>query len=538
MSVFDELGDTAAVETTFNTMRDLHLSLSQESMDLYVSSSVFAGKPEQAAEAFLAGDVNRGVSLSKGTQELLLESLNFQGRHEHAVQVFERLESLGESPFSTFVQGQMVVAFKMLGEDQIALRRMAQLTENAKRVSTRPLNAVLRAQAAVAPDLVKDLFDVMIRRRCEPDETSFCILFESLASRTSGEEDIKAALSQMQATGIVAGEKTAEALASTFIDMGQVNRGLLVLEDATRRGLKPQLHSYEGVVRYFAGRSIIEMMEFLRSLIRKNVKMSAGVYNIAIQALIKRDHLPAAHELYAEMKRSGKRPLQVTVVQMLDACAQEGHVERCMFYFDEMFEHEFRPDKASYNTVLRLLAQGLHLDVLLKLYRAMQMSDVRPDRSSDQAILRGFCESADFARGVTYFRKHRQEMSASEVRSEALADSPNAESSLQEQQGQSARSDEEMLSSRRVRAIASLLTGASDSVKNQLGSEDKAHRSRNVGKQADKCDVSQMSYAFSGRGHPSLGAISPEVWANVRLQPGQGLVLGERPVLKRTGDRR
>lgn len=226
----------------FESMRNDGCELNEETVNIFIRAQVYSGNVVDVARIFLDEFSTREFKLSMDTQALVLESLNFIGQHKLTVEMFERLDLLGETTFPFLSQAHIIQAYEKCGKHDVALKRLAAFKRNVGKVGTKTLNAMLRTQLAVDYTEVKGTFLSMMEKRCVPNEQTFRILIDSFAMMDQ-EDMIRWALEEMKARSIPTGKTTVEALASAYIEMGQVSRGMSILEEASRRGMKPQLVS-------------------------------------------------------------------------------------------------------------------------------------------------------------------------------------------------------------------------------------------------------------------------------------------------------
>lgn len=141
-----------------------------------------------------------------------------------------------------------------------------------------------------------------------------------------------------------------------FCKMGDFDFGVLVLDDMAKKGLKPDLITFNtlldglyGSWRFAVGEKIWSLME------SKNIVPNVRSYNSRLQRLVLEKGELAAVDLLGEMKRNGIKSVVISYNTVIKGHCDDGNVEKVKRWYRKLRETECVPDRATYMTLVPFL---------------------------------------------------------------------------------------------------------------------------------------------------------------------------------------
>ncbi|KAI5440161.1 pentatricopeptide repeat-containing protein At3g18110, chloroplastic [Lathyrus oleraceus] len=195
-------------------------------------------------------------------------------------------------------------------------------------------------------DKVKEIFDLMRERECEPDIVSFNTLINA----------------KVKSCAIVSG------------------LAIQLLDEVGKFGLRPDIITYNTLISACSREANLkEAIVVFSDMETNRCQPDLWTYNAMISVYGRCGFALKAEHLFEELKSKGFSPDAVTYNSLLYAFSKEGNTKKVTDICNQMVKMGFGKDEMTYNTIIHMYGkQGRH-DEALKLYRDMKLSKRNPD---------------------------------------------------------------------------------------------------------------------------------------------------------------
>jgi len=217
---------------------------------------------------------------------------------------------------------------------------------------------------------VRDIFQEMVDRDCEPDIVAYVILMNALCKGGKIEEAVK------------------------------------LLGEMRSRGCKPNPHAYSVLVHaYGAKKQIGEALDIFAKMKKDNCAPDTPTYNALIGAFCSASEVDGAYRTLEEMGTSGVSPNSRTYNIILSYLIKHNRTEEAYDVFQRMVKRNCDPDAKTYTMMIKMLCNGDQVDMALEVWSHMRRKQFCPTSENLSVLINGLCNRGKIKKACNFFEE-------------------------------------------------------------------------------------------------------------------------------------
>ncbi|KAH7568514.1 hypothetical protein JRO89_XS06G0009100 [Xanthoceras sorbifolium] len=175
-----------------------------------------------------------------------------------------------------------------------------------------------------------------------------------------------------------------------FCEMGIVDKAYLIMANAEKLGIKPDVVTYTTLISALYKNRRGEIGNGLWNLmVRKGCLPNLATFNVRIQYLVNSRRAWQANSLMALMQRLGIRPDEVTCNLVIKGFCQAGYLEMAKRVYASMHTKGCQPNEKIYQTMIHYLCKGGEFNLAYTMCKDCLGKNWYPSVDTIYALLEG-----------------------------------------------------------------------------------------------------------------------------------------------------
>merc|ERR1712032_112101 len=126
-----------------------------------------------------------------------------------------------------------------------------------------------------------------------------------------------------------------------------------------------------------------------RAMEEQRLTLDVTIFNILINAFVKRRQPDRALALFESMRERQLAPDVVTINALIRACEKTDQSTRALVFFEVMQDQQLTPDGVTYNSLIKCFQRSRQPERAMEILESMQRRSLTPTSGTYHALLSG-----------------------------------------------------------------------------------------------------------------------------------------------------
>ena len=157
-------------------------------------------------------------------------------------------------------------------------------------------------------------------------------------------------------------------------DINEVKR---FYDQMTREGLKPSVITYSSLIEAYSNHDINEVKKYYDQMIIEGLKPDVITYSSLIEAYSTHD-INEVKKYYDQMIADGLKPNVITYSSLIKACSDNECINQVKRFYNQMISERLKPDVIIYNSLIKAYSKHDDINEVKKYYDQMITDGLKP----------------------------------------------------------------------------------------------------------------------------------------------------------------